>query len=589
MCNRDRINNNLIQFLDSTAPHDFPGGGGFGIMQFTLQALYDEFIRGRNWWTKSNCFLPLVRYMGCSLKLYRTEKFDYEVHIHRCYPLKASDELYMSTQPSIMGLTKRCIFVPCRQNTSNKKPYKKIFVKPPTQMTSGWHFQKDIANFPLLILTATAASFDRYFLASNSQSTTIGFLSLNTKWIKLHDWQSPPTSGWHPNAEMYLWGCLTIRNSETPPDTIKKKDLIFLGGTGLLQKGTPNNNNTSYSTNPGLWGNYFHIDYLSQKNWVFQTTKSCSAIINEITGHGDEKVNGWSEISPLKQSPFVECRYNPFADKSTKNKTYVVSNHTDHTEWRPPPDKPDVLRENLPLWLTNWGYLDYLRKTNLVSQVDINYMIVWESPYIKSTPQLTQYVPIDTNFQTDPQTSPYIRMLTASDQTHFYPKVTFQIQTVNTMGACGPGTIKLGPNQSAEAKIQYKFKLKLGGCPAPMETLCDPSDQAKYPIPNFKQQTPSLQSPSTTIQTYLYNFDERRGMLTDRAAKRIKKDQESEKTTFEITGASMDLPTPDQRTPETDTSTSEEEEETTFQLLKLRRKQHKLRQRIFNLISQNIE
>ncbi len=69
--------------------------------------------------------LPLIRYRGTTLKFYRAEKFDYIVHIHRCYPLKATDELYMSTQPGIMGLTKRAIHVPCRQNYCKQKTIQK--------------------------------------------------------------------------------------------------------------------------------------------------------------------------------------------------------------------------------------------------------------------------------------------------------------------------------------------------------------------------------------------------------------------------------------------------------------------------------
>ena len=73
------------------------------------------------------------------------------------------------------------------------------------------------------------------------------------------------------------------------------------------------------------------------------------------------------------------------------------------------------------------------------------------------------------------------------------------------------------------------FHFKLGGCPAPMDKLCDPTEQPKYPIPNYKQQTPSLQSPTEAIQTFLYNFDERRGMLTKKLQKESKKTMELKK------------------------------------------------------------
>lgn len=576
----------MIQWLDSVAPHDFPGGGGFSIMQFTLQALYEDFIKARNWWTKSNCMLPLIRYRGVTLKFYRAEKFDYIVHIHRCYPLKATDELYMSTQPGIMGLTKRAIHVPCRQNSANKKPYKRVRVKPPTQMQTGWHFQKDIATFPLLILTASSTSLDRYYLSSNSISTTIGFTCLNTKLFQLHDWQGYPTTGYHPNNTMYFWG--TTTGDPNPA----LKDLIYLGGTSKYEEGTTvEGHYQNYATTPGYWGNIFHPEYLTKTNYVFKTTKPVNEIVRYIKdAHETSKVNEYNEMSLLNEPLLVECRYNPFNDKSTGNKTYIVSNLSDHTQWQPPADKPAVLRENMPLWLTIWGYLDFIRKANIVSQPDINYILVLQSQFITSTPKLEFYVPIDPNFTSAPAHSPYQQHLNASDTLHFYPKITFQIQTANLIGTTGPGTVKLQNNQSCEAHFEYMFHFKLGGCPAPMDKLCDPTEQPKYPIPNYKQQTPSLQSPTEAIQTFLYNFDERRGLLTKKATQRITKDYGTEKDLVQITGNAMDLPAPYQGPPSEDETSSEEEEaETTFKLLKLRYKQQQLRRRILHLISQSIE
>lgn len=585
MCTEQRISNNMVQWIESIAPPKFPAGGGFSIMQFTMQALYEDFIKARNWWTKSNCTLPLVRYNGCTIKLYKTEHVDYLVNIHRCLPLVATQELYMSTQPGIMGYTKRTIHVPCRQNSTSKSRYKKVRVRPPTQMQTSWLFQKDLANFPLLVLTATATSFDRYYTSAQSINTTISFESLNTQVFQNHDWQGTPTDGYHPQANLYLWG---IKGHQD----LKFKNLIYLGGTGKYEEGTTIGADTesNYATTPGKWGNIFHDNWLSGSYFLFQTSKSVRDVVTHATTNKESLITTWSEMSRFTRPLIVECRYNPMADKSTGNKLYVVSNLNDHTIWQPPADKPNVLIENLPLWLSVWGYLDFLRKGGIVSQVDINYIAVIQSPFISSTPKLTHYVPIDHNFNSSPPSSPYIDQLNASDTLHFYPKVTFQIITINNIAQTGPGTVKLPGNNSCEAHFEYMFHFKIGGCPAPMEKLCNPSDQPKYPIPNFKQQTTSLQSPGTAIQTFLYNFDERRGILTEKAAQRIQKDYETETTPFKITGCPMDLPTSHQILQTEDQTTSEEEEEeTTFQLLKLRYQQQQLRQRIINLISQNLE
>ena len=81
--------NNMTKYIDTIAPTHYDGGGGFAISQFTLNGLYELFLKAQNWWTQSNCWLPLIRYFGCQLTFYRSESYDYVAHVHRCLPLKA--------------------------------------------------------------------------------------------------------------------------------------------------------------------------------------------------------------------------------------------------------------------------------------------------------------------------------------------------------------------------------------------------------------------------------------------------------------------------------------------------------------------
>lgn len=528
--------------------------------------------------------MPLIRYNGVTFKFYATENFDYVVNIDRCYPLKASDLLYMSTQPSIQMLQRKAILVPCKKNSGYKRQYKKVRVRPPTQFKTSWMFQQDLANFPLVLLTASVASFDRYYLSSTAKSSTMGFVSLNTKTFVLHDWQEPPTSGYHPQEKIWFWG---TDNGAAQLENTKLKDLIYLGGTGPYKKGTPINYpvTTNYTSSPQLWGNIFHPDYLTGTSGVFWSNMPPTELITKIT-NSTVTVGQTTGITPRTLPQTVECRYNPFADKGKGNAIYLVSNHSDHTAWKPI-EKPELQRNDLPLWLLVWGWLDWQKKLAQTSQPDINYMTVIKSNYISSNPTLDYYVVLDDNFLTGE--SPYREGLSASDEKHFYPKNTFQIKTLNEIGSVGPGVVKLQKDQSCEAHFKYNFHFKLGGCPAKMETICNPSDQPKYPIPSTEQNTTSLQSPTTALQTYLYDFDERKGLLTKPAAKRIKKDYGTETTLLPFTGAATDLPPPKEISTENETS-SEEEETSQQELLRLRRKQKQLKQRILQLLDiQNLE
>nr|UGV35337.1 MAG: ORF1 [TTV-like mini virus] len=589
LTNHYRVSHNLTQYIDATAPEHWPGGGGFAITQFTLAGLYELFLKAQNVWTKSNCNYPLIRYYGCRIKFYKAENFDYVAQIHRCTPLKSTDLLYMSTQPSIAMLNKHSILIPCKKYNRNKKNYKSVFVKPPTQMSTNWYFQKDLTNTPLLVITTTAASFDRYYLSSAGSSTTIGLTSLNTKSFTQHDFQEPGTQGYQPQPTQWLYGTL---NGEDDPNNEPVKNLVYLGDANNYKTGVPITNSEGLNKLPtngnAMWGNPFHPHYLSGEGSLYITNKNLTEVKNKFqTDIQTVRVKNSEYFTPKTTPNLVKCRYNPLQDKGVGNKIYLVSNQADHTQWQPP-NNPLLMRENLPLWALCWGWMDWQKKQAQASQPDINYLTVIQSKFI--TPYLPFYVFLDQNFLDG--NSPFMtgdHGRTDSDNKHWYPKNTFQIMSLNEIASCGPGVIKLQQTQSAEAHYEYNFFFKMGGCQAPMETVCDPKDQPIYPIPNTKQTTPSLQSPDTPIQTYLWDFDQRRDQITERAAKRIKKDWDSEQTVLQIAGkSSMELPAPHQETSPSETSDSEEEKETPIhkQLRLLRRKQKHLRRRILQLLEE---
>lgn len=155
------------------------------------------------------------------------------------------------------------------------------------------------------------------------------------------------------------------------------------------------------------------------------------------------------------------------------------------------------------------------------------------------------------------------------------------------LGSTGPGVIKLPEGTSAEAHMKYVFYFKIGGSPPPMATLTDPQQQPKYITPDNMLQTPSLQSPGTPIEYYLYNFDERRGQITKKAIQRMQKHQETETALFPITETPFTCPIPSTKEIQTSDSSEEEEKETSLeeQLLLQRKQQKQLRKRINLLLN----
>nr|UGV35522.1 MAG: ORF1 [TTV-like mini virus] len=591
ICNRDRITNNLTQWLFSKTPEHVPGGGGFSITQFTLGGLYELHDKVQNWWTKSNCNLPLIRYNGCKITLYSTENTDYVFRYTRCYPMKSSNLMYMSAQPSMMMMNLHTIFVPCRQNSQYKRKKKTIRIPPPDQMTTKWYFQHDLVNVPLLATITSAASFDRYYLASSGISTTIGFFALNTHIFKYHNFQNFPTTGYIPKDKTYLYAA---QNGHTNFQQIEIHELIYLGDTGELKPGRKIKEITGqttgeqfkqkwrdYFSNKENWGNPFYPSYFKQETRVLYTNYSPTEL---LTHFNSGNTNIEAKFQMFNDPFYYNCRYNPLEDTGKDSTLYLVPNIRDQTDWSPINNK-NLIISGYPQWLMHFGWWDWQKFQSEVQQLEINYLSVFTSPFV--TPKLPQYVVIDEGFLEN--TSPWHEQheLTASDRKHFYPKGTFQLLTLNKIGSSGPGTVKLTGTNSTEAHLKYKFYFKLGGCPAPMEKVCDPSDQPIYPIPSNSLQSNSLQNPETPPEYFLYNFDETQGQITEKAAARMLTDWESKTPSISTTGTKLLLqgttlqrpPTPDE------TSSSEEEEKSLQEQLRIqRRKQRLLKLKILQLL-----
>uniref|UniRef100_A0AAU8H4M0 Capsid protein n=1 Tax=Betatorquevirus homini27 TaxID=3052014 RepID=A0AAU8H4M0_9VIRU len=588
----ERRTNNFTCYKDSIAPHLFPGGGGFSISNFTLRGLYLKHNVLENWWTVSNDNMPLIRYCGCKLYLYRQSECDYMFLYNRQPPMTATRLTYTSSHPQAMLLHKNSKKILCKKSNKNKRNYKKLYVKPPTQMQNKWYFQKDLADMPILQTVATAASLDRMFLSSNGISTTVGFTSLDVTGMQNHNYTKEGTIGWTPQPNLLLFG---IRRFTTLQAT-NITDLIYLGNTETLTDGTAigsapgstiKDQIQAVQANNKHWGNPFDPEWhITGK--ILQTNKT----FNEIAEHYKQYPNN----KKLPETWFVikttfsfECRYSPQADKGINNKIYLIdlNDKTHSLDWTSASAAPNSLYTNLPIWLLLWGYLDFNRKCGEFSTIDTRYICVIYSEYLEPKDK-RYFVPLDLDFLEG--RSPYAEqgIIYPSDLQHWHPRIRTQVRSLNMLGSTGPGVIKLPEGTSQEAHMKYVFNFKIGGSPPPMATLTDPDKQPKYATPDNILETNSLQSPGTPIEYYLYNFDERRGQITKRAIQRMQKHQETEQTIFPITETATACPIPSKKTTQTPTDSSDEEEKETSleeQLLLQRKQQSKLRKRINILLN----
>lgn len=591
----ERTGNNLNLYLETEAPHYLPSGGTFSINNFSLETFYKEHVMLRNVWTNSNENMPLFRYLGCTITVYQTTNVDWLFYYNVSYPMKSDLIMYQSCQPYVMMLNKHTIKIPCKEHNRKRKPYKKIRVPPPTQMFNKWYFQREIAQIPLLQTMASQCSLDRMFSPSTAISTTIGLKVLDIRYWTNHNFTQLPTSGYLPKPNTLIFA---LKNGAPNVQTAKITDLVFLGNTDDNVEGTQIQHITEYRDplgthtdiqkklvtcrdNKKYWGNPFKSGYFDGDERMVTTNHTWNELIEEYKNN--KALGEW--FTDLKQT-YYEVRYNPYKDKGAGNKIYMlpINSHEHQNDWSSTYADKDSIAVDLPLWCLLFGYIDFQKRWEHIQSVETKHILVIQTNYITTDGPKT-FVLLDTDFIEG--TSPYRPQheITPSDSHFWHPKIAFQIQSITNIIKQGPGTPKLPKDISAETHIKYCFSFKVGGNPAPMHIITDPDNQPQFPTPNNMLQTTSLQSPTTPFQQYLWNFDERRNTITEKALKRIQKYTEPETNLLPITETSCSYKRPrSQEATSSETSDSEEDQTPQETIQRYRRKQKLLRHRINKLL-----
>ena len=568
-----RAINNYVQYLYSYVPDDEPGGGGWTIMVESLSSLWEDFQHLKNIWTRSNKGLPLVKYNGVTLTFFQSPYTDYAVQIFSCYPMTDTKYQHADLAPSRMMLKKDVIKIPSLETRRKRKPYKKIYVPPPSQMQNKWYFQKQICNIPLVMIAATAIDLRYPFASSSSKSNNITLKALNPNLFQRHDFDHPSdTLGYFPKSNTYLYATKNIATTTAPT---KKDQLIYLGNTKDNQAGKGIDKFSD-------WGNPFYHDYIDQGHPVWVCTKPPTQL--------QEKLES-SEWTQLSQPYFIDIRYNPEKHTGAGNSIFLVPNYAgDHWD---KPGNPDLILEGFPLYDMVWGFTDWQKKIKVATNVDNSWIVVITSPFFNEP--LTSYIFIDESFIEG--FGPYhTKNIPRQHQQHWSPKFTFQQKSINTIGLSGPAAPRPAYDNYMQARMKYNFHVKWGGCPKKLDEPYDPCSQPDWTIPSNINEGLQIQNPATDPRTELQEWDWRRDYVTQKAITRIQ-----EHTTTDV---SLQIPTESthiapvlRQTRETTSSSdsdSETEKEKTpslqEQISLLKRKQRQLKHRILHrLAHQSLE
>lgn len=87
LCGAGRISRNWIQTSEEISLQG-PIGGNFSLAIWNLKVLYYEYLKKRNRWSHTNANLDLMRYHGCTFKLWRDEEKDYLFSYELNTPMK---------------------------------------------------------------------------------------------------------------------------------------------------------------------------------------------------------------------------------------------------------------------------------------------------------------------------------------------------------------------------------------------------------------------------------------------------------------------------------------------------------------------
>nr|UGV37432.1 MAG: ORF1 [TTV-like mini virus] len=566
----ERANNNYIQWIYSYVPVEEPGGGGWTLIIESLSSLWEDWQHLKNIWTESNAGLPLVRYEGVTLTFWQSEYTDYIAEVTNCYPMVDTRYTHADAAPSRMLLKKNVIRVPSRVTRKKKRPYKKRFFHPPSQMQNKWYFQKDICNIPLIMVTATAVDFRYPFCGSECKSNNLTLVCLNTAFFQFHNFDNyPPTTGYFPKPSVYMYSHAG-RTTAKPT----KESLIYLGDTKTYTQGTPPSATKDYK-DPSNWGNPFWHHYIDGSLPVYTASKPPTQLT-------DTDIQG---MTPMAEDYFFTVRYNPEKDTGATNKIYIVENFN-RSDWHEPAN-PNLKLEGFPLYDMCWGFLDWLEKIHEVQDIPQHYIFVINTDVFDE--KKFPYVPVDAYFRNGE--GPYEAPLTNYDKAHWNIKSRFQSKSINDICLTGPGCARSPFGNYMQAKMTYNFHMKWGGCPKTLKKPYDPCSQPTWTAPSNIQTGLQIQDPNTNPQTELQEWDWRRDYISKKAIKRIQQYTEPHETLQIFTESRSNVPV-HRQTPETSDSESETEKDQTpieEKILHLQLKQRELKKRILNRLTfQNI-
>lgn len=364
-----RLSHNYIQGIYNQTPEPYPSGGGWSLLVYSLDSLFEDWQHLENIWTKGNAGLPLVRYTGCKFKLYQTENTDYVFSYDNCWPLVDTQYTHADSSPPRMLQKLHKVVVPSRKNQRKRRPYKVIKVRPPPQMTNNWYFAHDIHKIPLVMTTTTSISLTEPFCNKFKNNSNITLHALNPLQFQNPNFQHfNEQLGYSPKflpigtiSTPIYWYASTQKITAVTKDIIGQ--LIFLGNTKYNQEGRTIKDITDFNlpNTKANWGNPFFHRFIERTQETSYTIYfSDTTVINMLQSYKTSNPNpNTIKLTEVTGPLIYQLTYNQAKDDGQDNICYLVPT-VDQNNMNPT-ENENLKFHGFPLPILLWGWTDWVK------------------------------------------------------------------------------------------------------------------------------------------------------------------------------------------------------------------------------------
>nr|QYD01873.1 ORF1 [Torque teno felis virus] len=169
-------------------------GGGVNLMTFSLHFLWDEHLHFRNIWTHTNDGFDLALYFGTKIFLQPHRTLDYAFFWDTDLPDEKPQDI-MRMHPQTLLASKNVIWVRSQLYGNNHKT-KKVFIRPPANITTQWKFQYQWFDYPLFQYGFVFVNWNEPFLRQDDESIPVKTIKPAWRYI---------TSAWQKESNGFAY------------------------------------------------------------------------------------------------------------------------------------------------------------------------------------------------------------------------------------------------------------------------------------------------------------------------------------------------------------------------------------------------